>query len=189
MSCSVSGMRNSSATLDKRNALRKHWRETVAWESFPREVERKCSECDQLKMCSWSSSFTQTGKPEYRIRCKDCHNKYLSRINKAKRPRRTSQALDRKSRVKRKCVEYLGGRCYRCGYDKCIKALTFHHRDANAKIFTVSQMLDRSWGILVSELDKCDLLCFNCHMEEHCGIDGDTRAALNEPRRFGCKSH
>jgi hypothetical protein len=50
-------------------------------------------------------------------------------------------------------------------------------------------MLDRSWTVLKTELDKCDLLCFNCHMEEHCEQDQNTRAILNEPKRYGCDPH
>jgi hypothetical protein len=182
-------MKNSAETLAKRNELRKHWRETIDPDSFPHEIERTCRDCKQRKMCKWTSSFTQTGKPEYRTRCNDCHNLYLSRLNKAKRPRRTSQALDRKYLVKKKCVDYLGGRCIRCGYDRCIKAMTFHHRKPGGKEFTVSQMLDRKWSILAAELDKCDLLCFNCHMEEHCGLDQAARVTLGAPKRHGCMPH
>lgn len=182
-------MKNTPATLVKRNALRKHWRATIDPDSFPHAIERMCRDCKQLKMCKWASDFTQTGKPVYKTRCDDCHNNYLSALGKAKRSRVTSRALDRKYLAKKRCVDYLGGRCALCGYDRCIKAMTFHHRDPAAKEFTVSQMLDRAWDILRAELDKCDLLCFNCHMEEHCGLDQANRATLGEPKRHGCTSH
>lgn len=182
-------MKNTLATLTKRNSLRRYWRETIDPSSFPQEIERVCRDCKQLKMCKWLSSFTQTGKPEYRPRCRDCHNKYLSRVRKAQRPRNTTLALDRKYVAKQRCVDYLGGRCVRCGYERCIKALTFHHRDPATKRFTVSQMLDASWAVLSVELDKCDLLCFNCHMEEHCKLDQDIRRTLGVPKKRGCGSH
>lgn len=182
-------MKNSPAPLAKRNELRKYYRETIDRDSFPREIERICRDCKQLKMCKWASSFTQRGKPDYRTRCNGCHNKYLSDLRKAKCARTTSQALDRKALTKKRCVAYVGGRCVRCGYDRCIKAMTFHHRDPAAKEFTVSQMLDRSWKVLCTELDKCDLLCFNCHMEERCQLDRAARIALGEPKRHGCMPH
>jgi hypothetical protein len=185
----ISGMRNSLATLANRNALRKHWREVTDPKSFPHEIERICKRCNLPKMCRWTSSFTQTGSPEYRTLCPECHNLYLSERRKARRPTVTSQALDRKYLMKRRCTDYLGGRCVRCGYDKCIKAMTFHHRQPEAKEFSVSQMLDRAWPVLVAELNKCDLLCFNCHMEEHCGLDQAARSTLGAPKKHGCMPH
>lgn len=61
-----------------------------------------------------------------------------------------------------------GGKCIRCGYNKCIDAFNFHHRDPNEKIFNVSMSgTMRSWQEYLQEAEKCDLLCANCHAEEH----------------------
>jgi hypothetical protein len=43
--------------------------------------------------------------------------------------------------------------------------MTFHHRNRETKTHSVSQILDRAWTIITRELDKCDLLCFRCHMK------------------------
>lgn len=70
---------------------------------------------------------------------------------------------------KQKAVEYLGGKCSKCGYNRCIEALHFHHtRD---KISEVGKMFGyhRSWNEIQIELDKCILLCANCHHEQHYG--------------------
>lgn len=166
-------MKNSQATLNKRKLQRKLFKETVDLSSFPHEIERVCKECGQLKFCSWMHSFTSKGAPEYRVRCKDCHNKYLRTRNSARRTVRTTQATRRKRLRKLKCVEYLGGKCITCGYNTCLKALNFHHLDPKYKSFSVSQKLDADWKLLKAELDKCILLCFNCHMEEHCKLDPD----------------
>ena len=65
-----------------------------------------------------------------------------------------------------KLKESRGGRCVRCGYDKCIKALEFHHLDPSQKDFTISnenfKLLDA-----VKESKKCILICSNCHKELH----------------------
>lgn len=68
--------------------------------------------------------------------------------------------------IKQQCVNYLGGSCSKCGYNKCLAALDFHHLDPKQKDkeyinfrFTFEKMK--------SELDKCILLCANCHREEH----------------------
>lgn len=69
-------------------------------------------------------------------------------------------------KAKQKLVEYKGGKCKRCGYDKCIDALEFHHLDSNTKDFTIS---GKSWSFekLKKEADKCILVCSNCHKEIH----------------------
>lgn len=71
-------------------------------------------------------------------------------------------------RSKFKAVEYLGGKCELCGYSKSLSALTFHHRDPLLKEYNLSGTgLSKSWVKLKIELDKCQLLCCNCHFEEH----------------------
>jgi len=65
-------------------------------------------------------------------------------------------------------IEYRGGRCERGGYNKCIEALEFHHVDSNGKNFSISDKgYTRSWKRVQKELDKCILLCANCHREIH----------------------
>jgi hypothetical protein len=67
---------------------------------------------------------------------------------------------------KKKCIDYKGGKCMICGYSKCIAALEFHHRDPNEKEFKISRN-KFDWEKVKDELDKCDLLCSNCHREYH----------------------
>lgn len=62
-------------------------------------------------------------------------------------------------------IEYKGGRCERCGYDKYREVLEFHRRDHDAKLKGVARLLNRRWSVIQTELDKCDLLCANCHRE------------------------
>lgn len=64
-------------------------------------------------------------------------------------------------RKKQWCVARKGGKCERCGYDRCLAALEFHHRDPAEKDFGFSQYQRRSYDQLAAELDKCDLLCAN----------------------------
>lgn len=66
---------------------------------------------------------------------------------------------------------YKGDQCAVCGYKKCSRALVFHHRDPKKKDFGLSTRgLTRSWEKIRAEIDKCILLCANCHMEVHDGI-------------------
>ena len=75
-----------------------------------------------------------------------------------------------RNRTKEKAVEYKGGKCVICGYNRCSSALDFHHIDPSSKDFVISQYSNRSWDIVVNELDKCILVCSNCHREIHAGF-------------------
>ncbi|MBU1044784.1 MAG: HNH endonuclease, partial [Candidatus Omnitrophica bacterium] len=77
----------------------------------------------------------------------------------------------RRKKIRNMAVEYLGSQCSICGYCKCNEALDFHHRDPKEKEFGLSQQgLTRSWERVKSELEKCILICANCHREIHAGI-------------------
>lgn len=72
----------------------------------------------------------------------------------------------RKYAKKLKCINFLGGSCKICGESNFFK-LTFHHRNPNEKEFKISDYINSRWSRLKSELNKCDLLCQNCHREIH----------------------
>lgn len=74
----------------------------------------------------------------------------------------------RRRRLKELAVEYKGGKCELCGYNRCIKALEFHHTDPSEKDFAISQDgHTKSWEKIRTELDKCIIVCANCHREIH----------------------
>lgn len=83
--------------------------------------------------------------------------------------------------LKNKCLQYLGGKCSVCHYNKCERALEFHHLDASKKEFQISGAHSRSWSSLEKELDKCILLCANCHRELHSN-PGDSPSRLIHDR-------
>lgn len=70
-------------------------------------------------------------------------------------------------KLKVKAVEYKGGKCEECGYNKSHAALDFHHTDPTSKDLQISNGNYRQWDVVRVELDKCRLLCSNCHREEH----------------------
>lgn len=76
---------------------------------------------------------------------------------------------ERGKETKQKIVQMKGGGCEKCGYNKCFAALNFHHRDPSIKKFQLDyrSLANRKWSLILEELEKCDLLCSNCHMEEH----------------------
>jgi hypothetical protein len=81
------------------------------------------------------------------------------------------EAVNKKRKVvKLWSIKYLGGKCAVCGYDRCPVALDFHHIRGK-KEFSVGDIgYSRSWKKLKQELDKCVLLCANCHREVEAGV-------------------
>ena len=71
---------------------------------------------------------------------------------------------------KLRAVNKMGGKCNICGYNKCLTALEFHHLDPTKKDFTPSKNMNMSWDKIEKELEKCILVCSNCHREIHEGI-------------------
>jgi 5-methylcytosine-specific restriction endonuclease McrA len=74
----------------------------------------------------------------------------------------------RRKKLREMAIAYKGGKCEICGYIKCIDALEFHHIDPAKKDFNISNKgYTRSWDRVKAELDKCMILCANCHRELH----------------------
>ena len=78
---------------------------------------------------------------------------------------------ERRKRTKEMALEYLGGKCALCGYSRCKGALHFHHTIADDKGFGISEKgITRAWDKVKKELEKCVLVCANCHREIHDGL-------------------
>ena len=147
--------------------------------------KKKCNTCGEIKITSEYYPY----KNSIRGSCKKCTNNkskvYMKSISAEKRSeywkklwssddyrkRKYKSSKERFKRIKQKSVDYLGGKCNKCGYDKCIEALEFHHKDPSTKDYDLSKGrgIDtrKSFETLKEELDKCVLLCANCHREEH----------------------
>jgi transposase-like protein len=84
---------------------------------------------------------------------------------------RSEHVMRRRRRVKAILVEEAGGACRRCGYDRYVGALEFHHLDPRTKSFSLSHRgVTRSIAAARAEARKCILLCANCHAEIEGGI-------------------
>lgn len=105
------------------------------------------------------SNFYQKRK----FACKYCRNKQRALLNKSN---------------KILCVEYKGGKCSCCGYNKCLGALEFHHVDPLTKDPNFNLNKNRSIERQKTEIDKCILLCSNCHRELHESINKSGRSSV-----------
>ena len=106
----------------------------------------------------------------------------------------------RRQKVRRMAIEYKGGKCERCSYQRCLDALEFHHLDSSKKDFGISDRgYTRSWKRIREEIEKCILLCANCHREIHAQTQllverrdeksGEFREALISSRVVGVKGN
>ena len=103
--------------------------------------------------CAWKTCTNKIGlgRRFYGVKCK---RKYF--------------VDQRRKKLKQMAIAYKGGACQRCGYAACEAALTFHHTEPARKDLSLSgEGMTRSWQRVRAELDKCILLCANCHAEIH----------------------
>lgn len=66
-------------------------------------------------------------------------------------------------------IDLRGGCCENCGYHKNLAALEFHHKDPKEKEnqLDVRKLSNSTMDWILSEFEKCDVLCANCHREIH----------------------
>ena len=119
---------------------------------FKTNVKNKKLVYNKKLVCNFCGEKNQDDFYSKRNRCKICHNKS-----------QTQYCND----IKRKSVEYKGGKCELCGYNKNYAALDFHHVDSSKKDINWKTSRHWGWERLKKELDKCKLVCKNCHAEIH----------------------
>lgn len=115
---------------------------------------KKCVRCDQ-DLTGKQSKFCSK-------KCKaKTHTYYQGNTNG--RQKRVSRER------KLKLIEMSGGSCEECGYRKNLAALSFHHIDPENKAFCLDarKLSNTRWDSIVAEWEKCQLLCLNCHAENH----------------------
>ena len=132
-------------------SLKSNFVSIKALESKEYGESRFCPRCKKDVMTT--EFYKRRGKENSSVYCKPCTS---------------SQTLERMRKLKSKMIEYKGGCCSRCGYDKYQGALEFHHLDPKEKDFNPSHLKKYTFNErIMSELDKCILVCSNCHREIH----------------------
>ena len=115
---------------------------------------KTCSACKEEKPISefYAQKDRKSGIQSY---CKSCFNKFC---------------MERWKQRKKKAIEYKGSKCEDCSISflnmpSCI--FDFHHLDPLQKDMDWQKLRQCSWNKIVKELDKCILLCSNCHRVRH----------------------
>lgn len=109
--------------------------------------------------------------------CANCHREAedkaaleRSRHSTGDRPITQQRVEKRRREVALRAVALKGRSCALCGYDACARALELHHMDAGKKAFQVRDGNTWGWARVQAELEKCALLCANCHREVEAGL-------------------
>jgi len=71
----------------------------------------------------------------------------------------------RRRKIKTLAIQYKGGKCQICGYSKYQGALDLHHVSGKKEFGIGDKGYTRSWEKIRREIDKCVLVCANCHRE------------------------
>lgn len=71
---------------------------------------------------------------------------------------------DRYNLLKKKVFDHLGNKCVTCGSTLKLEVDHIDHKNKNFTIF--SSTWDRPWEETKEELNKCQLLCKNCHLRK-----------------------
>lgn len=146
---------------------------------------KTCHKCEQDKPVS---EFYRHHRRGYQSMCKACkaaYNREHYRNNiEAYKQRAKEQNKRHRPSVAAQIVDYLELHpCVECGNDDVL-VLEFHHLDPAEKDFTIGNAVAKrrlSWKRVQREIEKCQVLCANCHKRK-------TAKAQNTQRYQICRA-
>jgi len=128
----------------------------------------KCTKCNKIKPDN-DFAWRNEAKGIRSSECKTCHNKYNKQFykdNMISEIKRVRERVRRNREWYRKYKTTL--KCNRCP-EKDAVCLDFHHEGFTDKEDGVANLINRGWSIkrILKEIEKCEVLCSNCHRKEH----------------------
>ena len=128
------------------------------------ELNAAKKECPQGHPYNKENTYTENKRSGHKSRkCRSCHNE-VERIAYAKNSEvKKADQRNRKAEMRRR-VDAVKTHCTTCD-ESATECLDFHHEDPKTKTQSVSWMISngRSWETISAEIDKCTILCANCH--------------------------
>lgn len=129
-------------------------------------MKKKCSACKESKDLS-EFRKDKSRKGGHAIQCASCASLAYKEAYAEKYGAKARERNNKRWNENRvKLVEYKRTGCARCD-EKHIACLELHHLDPTEKEFGIGSALSRSWEHIEKELEKCIILCANCHRKEH----------------------
>lgn len=126
-----------------------------------------CTKCGKelpIDQFNWRDKAKGTRRSE----CKTCHSNYMKNVYHQKKIEIQDLKKNRK--------------CAKCGYDKCGAALEFHHINPEEKDERIAKMISNNYTLeaVQKEIEKCIVLCANCHHEFHFLNNNDNTYTLDK---------
>ena len=145
---------------------------------------KQCKKCQQVKILS--DFYKDNRRPDgHESSCKKCHSKGSKEQIVARRKRMLNKIhSDPEYKMQHRANQYkaaarqralnrdvafnyeMSHPCITCG-ESDFRVLQFHHRDPMKKKFNISSSHGWSTELFQQELEKCDILCANCHWRLH----------------------
>lgn len=130
-----------------------------------------CNKCQEEKLISEFNKRV-SAKDGYQARCRMCNIAYSKKHYKDNK--QIYYEKNRKSRKNKRDFIYKiknGLKCCICSEDETC-CLDFHHRDPSKKDFVLGMAVNdgRSMDSILKEINKCAVVCSNCHRKIHAGI-------------------
>ena len=100
---------------------------------------------------------------EYYQLNKEKRAEYSKKYKELNREKVREQRRGYRDKRKELCLEYLGGKCVKCG---TTHNLQFDHIKREGKKYEITRRLTYKFDTLKEELDKCQLLCASCHLDK-----------------------
>ena len=145
------------------------------------EERRRCGRCDEWKPLA-AFAWRRKAKGQLHNYCRPCHAAYHREHYQANKERYIAQAAAHKKalRLERTAllIEYFQDYpCVDCGEDDPVILEFDHLRD---KSFDIAQkIVDYNWERILAEIEKCEVVCANCHRRRTAERRGAIRVILS----------
>lgn len=152
-----------------------------------RKIAKECN-YSQCNVRYWLKKYNLKTNPTLKSCnvCKVCKKEFKDYQGKKRARCGPCNTKIRRYRTKEAAIKYLGGKCKKCKWVGNQSAFEFHHLDPSKKDFTIGAVSNKSWESIIKEIDKCELLCANCHKIIH--STRDDKRFLEEAKNYGSRS-
>lgn len=137
---------------------------------------KTCPKCGETKLADLFGK-DKSRKDKRNVYCKACTKKSnlqaYHKLTQKQRDRRNYFKKRRRERLRPLWMKAIIGKfgeikCSRCGFNESFSAIDFHHEDQSSREFYIGYLFDTVPNKKrLAELDKCSMLCSNCHRILH----------------------